>query len=404
MDVLFVADALPMPDRNSADFRLARLLGLLAARTPTGYVALGQARQAERIGAAATEAYRADLGRLGVQVHAGGVAQALAARRYDAVVFEWHFPALALLDEVRYRQPQARVVIDSVDVVYNRLEAKARVTGTAEDRQRAADTRARELAAYAAADLVITVTDADADILRRALPALPTLTIPNIHPLQEPVADTPDAEGRLLFIGSYARPGGETNIDAMRWFCADILPRIVARLPQTRLRIVGGPRCAEIDALAGPHVEVLGYVAQTQPYLQSSAVSIAPLRFGGGMKGKIGEAMSYALPVVTTPTGIEGFGLEPGTHALVADTPHGFAEHVTALLLDGPRRRALGLAGYGFIRQHYSDHAAAQRIDDLLHRLPGLPVARLPVGRRLARQWRDVWERNLGWRLANRAR
>ena len=404
MNILLVADSIPTPDRSSADFRLSRLLGILAARAATSYVAVGLERQVAKLGPAVTEGYREQLRQLGVELVGPGLGAALAARRYDAVIFEWHFPALDLLDEVRHRQPQARVIVDSVDVVFNRLEAKARVSGLAEDQRHALATRHRELGVYAAADLTITVTDADADILRRALPAAPTLTIANIHPLQDPVGDDPAAEGRLLFVGSYARPGGETNIDAMRWFCADILPLVSQRVPAGRLRIVGGPRVDEIDALAGRHVEVLGFVPQTQPYLASSAVSIAPLRFGGGMKGKIGEAMSFGLPVVTTPVGIEGFGLQPGVHALVADSAQAFADHVADLLLDRAKRRAVGLAGHEFIRQHYSDAAAAERVEALLRLIPELPVDRLPVTKRLGRLGRDAWNRHVGWRLDSRPR
>jgi O-antigen biosynthesis protein len=75
-------------------------------------------------------------------------------------------------------------------------------------------------------------------------------------------------------------------------------------------------------------VEVTGYVPETAPYLRAAWVSIAPLRFGAGMKGKVGEAMSFGLPVVTTSVGAEGFGLTPGEHALVADDPDEFAQAV----------------------------------------------------------------------------
>src|SRR5581483_10434832 len=98
----------------------------------------------------------------------------------------------------------------------------------------------------------------------------------------------------------------------MIYFTSAILPKIVDAVPDVKLRIVGNAPPEEIVRLASQHVEVVGYVPDTKPYLQKSVISVAPLRFGGGMKGKVGEAMSYGLGVVTTSFGAEGFGLTAG--------------------------------------------------------------------------------------------
>ncbi|MBK6472922.1 MAG: glycosyltransferase [Betaproteobacteria bacterium] len=399
MNLLVITDLLPTPDRNSADFRFARLLGMLAGQHSVWLCVLGQVRQTRAIGAEAVGRYQRDLAALGVHLCEGGATAALQARDYTAVLFEWHFPAKALVERVRLLQPRARMVVDSVDVVFHRLEAKARITGRADDVEKAARTKAEELAVYAQSDLVITVTDADAQILRDEVPTTPTFTIPNIHPLEQPVAAGAAAAPLLLFIGSYARPGGETNIDAMRYFCGEVLPLVVAAVPEARLRIVGGPRNADIDALASPHVEVLGFVPETRPYLQTSAISIAPLRFGGGMKGKIGEAMSFGLPVVTTTTGIEGFGLTAGEHALVGDTARTFADHVIALLREPALRQRVGMAGHRFISEHYSDVAVQARVAQLFAQLARYPVKRLSLAQRTRGRLQAAWGRQVGWRL-----
>jgi hypothetical protein len=391
-----------MPDRNSADFRLTRLLQMLRQLGDIWICVPGENRQADRIGVGAVLGYRQALQAAGVRVAEGGVLAALRERRYAAVIFEWHFPALAWLETVRLEQPQARVVIDSVDVVFHRLEAKARVSGLDADRERASSTRRAELEIYGKSDLVITVTDADAAILREELPATPTFTLPNIHPMHAPVAIDGDSVGRLLFIGSYARPGGETNIDAMRWFCGEILPLVLAEAPGVSLRIVGGPRIDEVSSLESPNVQVLGFVPETQPYLAGSGISIAPLRFGGGMKGKIGEAMSFGLPVVTTTTGVEGFGLTPGRHVLVGDSPRAFADHVLALIRDDALRDRIRLAGHAFIRDHYSDAAVARRVEDLVHRIEDLPSRRPSLLATTAHRARQTWRRHVGWRLGRR--
>lgn len=397
--LLIVTDHWPMPDRNSADFRLTRLLHMLRDSYEVWLAVAGERAQRDRTGTEAVARYKRELEAAGIRNSGADIKVALRARPYLAVVFEWHFPAVAWLDAVRHEQPDTRVVIDSVDVVFHRLEAKARVTGRPEDIEHAAATRRVELDVYRRADLVITVTDADAAILRDALLGTATFTVPNIHPMHPPVQIDASCAPRLLFIGSYARPGGETNIDAMRWFCSEILPLVVAEEPEATLRIVGGPRIDEIASLASSRVEVLGFVPETQPYLSSSGISIAPLRFGGGMKGKIGEAMSFALPVVTTATGIEGFGLVPGREVLVGDTPRTFADHVLALLRDAHLRERIRMAGYAFIRDRYSDVAVKARVHELMASLGSLHVKRVSLASLAKYRGRQVWERHMGWRF-----
>jgi glycosyltransferase involved in cell wall biosynthesis len=399
MNILTVADAFPMPDRNSADFRFSKLLGMIAERHQAYFVALGEKRQIDAIGAAPVSRYRKLLEANGVAVVDGGFGRALDSRPYAAVLFEWHFPAGPLIDEVRVRRPQARVVVDSVDVVFNRLEAKARVTQAPEDLAKAVATKKAELDIYDSSDIVITVTEADAAILHEANPHIATFTVPNIHPLADPIA-IPERHGKqLIFIGSFARPGGETNVDAMLYFCGEILPLIVDAEPDVKLRIIGSAPTAEITALASDQVEVLGFVPETRPFLETSAISIAPLRFGGGLKGKIGEAMSCALPVVTTSTGIEGVGLEPGVHALVGDDPRSFADAVIRLLRDRERLEQVRMAGYGFIRERYSDVAVRERVHALLARMESYPLKRTPLLPFWLRKAKHTWERYVGWRL-----
>ena len=399
MKVLIIADALPMPDRNAADFRFFALLGMIAERHDAHFCAINRTRQAAAIGDGPLQRYVHLLRSGNVGILEDSISQALKRHQYGAVVFEWHFPARALIDTVRVAQPRARIIIDSVDVVFNRLEAKAHVTGAATDSASAKATKTSELAVYAAADVVITVSDADAAILHHCNPAIATITIPTVHPLQEPVS-IPDAHAcQLLFIGSFSRPGGETNIDGILYFCREILPVVVAAEPRVRLRIIGSNPPPEVLALASERIQVLGFVPETKPFLENSVVSIAPLRFGGGMKGKIGEAMSFALPVVTTSTGIEGFGLSPGVDALVGDTPQDFAAAVIRLLHDRAYLEQVRMAGYRFIRSRYSDDAIRARIHALLDGLKDYPIKPASLSSVWRLTARGIWDRHLAWRF-----
>lgn len=398
MNVLIIADAYPMPDRNSGDFRFFNLIGMIREEHSVFFLALDRNRQAQEIGSELTANYFALLESSGVRILQGGVGPALRSHDYDCVLFEWYFTAPRLINEVRAWQPNARIVIDAVDVAFNRFEAKARLTQKKEDLVHATTIRETELSVYGASDAIITVTDDDARILRREVPGAVTFTIPNIHPLQT-LTEIGANNTSLLFIGSFTH---EPNIDAVHYFCAEILPLIIEAEPEVKLRIVGNAPTADVLGLTSDHVEVLGFVPETKPFLKTSAISIAPLRFGGGMKGKIGEAMSHGLPVITTSAGIEGFGLTPGEQVLVGDTPREFADAVLRLLRDRALLDQVRKAGYQFIRDNYSDIAVKRRVHDLFARLDHFPIKRLPLGARVPGKLKSTWNKHVAWRFRNR--
>ena len=394
--VLVVASEYPAPDRASGDVRFFSLLAMLSEAYEISFCAIAQSGQVERFGAPDAQRYESDLKKLGIKVLHPGVARALREGSFDAVLFEFHYVARNFIEDVRVYQPEARIIVDSVDVAFHRLLSKAKVTGSKIDYDDALRVKASELAVYQAADVVVTVTQEDTDILLMEDPSLPTVTMPNIHALHEPVKLTAESGNRLVFVGSFIH---EPNVDAMCYFCGNILPLIAEAVPEVRLRIIGNAPPPEIAQLATERVEVLGYVAETKPFLETSAISIAPLRFGAGMKGKIGEAMSFGLPVVTTTVGVEGFGLTPGKDVLVGDTPEEFASAVVSLLRDTTLWAKVGTAGFEFIRDNYSEPVVRRAVYSFFDDLGAYPVKRIPIYRLAWGKLKGLVERHLSWRL-----
>ena len=138
----------------------------------------------------------------------------------------------------------------------------------------------------------------------------------------------------LIFVAGF---GHAPNVDAAIWLVRDVLPRVRLQLPDIRLALVGSNPTDEVKALADEHVAVTGFVTDDELAVRylGARVAVAPLRFGGGMKGKVIEAMRFGLPCVTTSIGAQG--LEEADFLEVSDDPAAMAEKIVALVRDDTR-------------------------------------------------------------------
>jgi sugar transferase (PEP-CTERM/EpsH1 system associated) len=221
------------------------------------------------------------------------------------------------------------------------------------------------------ADAVLAVSEMDARAIRRLAPEIEPLAIPNGVDTQGYRTDLPDSlplrHPNLVFTGKMDfRP----NIDAMRWFHAQVWPEIRRRAPQVQLYIVGKAPHPEVQRLAEePGITVTGYVSEILPYFGGADVYIVPLRVGGGTRLKVLEALATGLPMVSTRLGAEGIELVDGEHALLADTPGAFAEAALRLLHDEALRQRLGRQARAFAEEHYDWRQIVPRLYPLYDRL-----------------------------------
>jgi len=210
-----------------------------------------------------------------------------------------------------------------------------------------------EARACTQASLTIAVSDEDRALLAADAPAARLATIPTgvdtdyFRP--QPGTDIP---WRLVFSGSM---DWYPNEDAMQFWANSILPRVRRDIPAVSLTIVGrnpGPRVRALANESG--IYVTGTVADVRPYIAEASLYIVPLRVGGGTRLKIFEALAMGKPVVSTTIGAEGLGVTPGRHIEIADGAEGFADAVTALLLDPARLARLGAAGRRLVEEQYA--------------------------------------------------
>jgi glycosyltransferase involved in cell wall biosynthesis len=207
-----------------------------------------------------------------------------------------------------------------------------------------------ELKAYARAQRLMLLSEADLGVMRSFLPKVSSFLSPAAWDIQ-PTRPAAEASQRVLLMGNFSHA---PNLDALRWLLRDIWPRVRQHCPQALLQVAGQnlPESFASDASAG--VVSLGFVPAVGPLLQAAAVSLVPYRFGGGIKIKAIEAMAHGCAVVATRVGSEGLQAEGGVHLCEADTAPAFAEAVVGLLRDPVRRRAIAQAGQALIAERFS--------------------------------------------------
>lgn len=215
--------------------------------------------------------------------------------------------------------------------------------------------------AWRAFDLVQVFSARDAEAVAELAPDVAArVRVDPFGMILPPRADPSREEpGTILFVGAFHHP---PNRDAAIWLAREILPSVLARAPEAKLRIVGSAPPTEVLALAGPRVEVVADAPSVQPHTEAAAVVMAPVRTGGGMRMKVLGAMAAGKAVVTTPRGTEGytgFGEEPPL--AVGESGEEIAAATAALLENEGARRELGERARAFAERHHSPEAWAER-------------------------------------------
>ena len=246
----------------------------------------------------------------------------------DAVILCRHVVAGQYAEQVRKYAPQAMLIFDTVDLHFLREQRAAELTGHATMQRQAHASRQSELDLVRQSDVSFVVSTHEQTLLKQLIPEATVTLLSNIHRVygrSKPYLQRKD----LAFIGGYAHP---PNADAIHWLADKIVPVLRDAFPEIVVHAFGDVPDDVRAALTRPGLLLHGRVPDLAPWLNGCIASIAPLRFGAGVKGKVNMAMSYGLPVIATPLAVEGMHLEDGKTALIADTPEEFVSAVGRLL------------------------------------------------------------------------
>ena len=278
------------------------------------------------------------LRQLGVPTYIGfgeRTQELIEAGCFDLAIFAFWQLANQHADHVRRLSPGTRIVVDSVDLHWLRKARQAFGDGADASGQLDGDF-ARELAGeistYARADAVLTVSTREAELIHEITGttdlawAVPDWddTPPSLIPFEE--------RRGLVFVGNFRHA---PNLDAVRYLCDEILPRVPKKLREAHpLRIVGNGLDSKVEAaVAGcSSVELVGWVPSVAPYLHVARAAVVPLRYGAGTKRKLIQALLARTPAVSTPIGAEGLNLVNGRHLMVAGDAASFAKALERVL------------------------------------------------------------------------
>jgi len=195
------------------------------------------------------------------------------------------------------------------------------------------------------------------------LPGYPeVLVVSNVHELSAAVSPWEERRG-LVFIGGFQHP---PNVDAVLWYAHEVVPHLRRALPGVKTYVIGSQVPPVVRALGADDLLILGHVADIEPYFTGCRVSIAPLRYGAGVKGKVNLAMSYGLPVVATSPSIEGMHLTEGEDVVVADDAAAFAAAVHRVYEDRLLWQRLSEGGRANVMRHFSPAVAREALRELL--------------------------------------
>jgi polysaccharide biosynthesis protein PslH len=297
----------------------------------------------------------------------------LRARRFDVVNLEFPYLGHCVLRQAPPGEKLPPLVVDSHEIAYD-LARQFAVAGANSGRRLYASVnwrklRREELGIYREADGVYLCSAEDEQRLLDQIPEARTVVIPNAADVDyyQPRPTDPPPDGRtVVYFGLLSTV---PNIDAVIHFVQDIWPRIAKANPEARCKIIGGRPPPSLLALAGPRVELTGFVPDLRPHLAAAAAVVVPLRLGGGTRLKIVEAMAMGKAVVSTTLGAEGIETVPGRDILIEDQPVAFADAVNRLLAEPGLAARIGQSARRQAVDRYAWSGAAQALEGFYRRI-----------------------------------
>ncbi|MBO9585464.1 MAG: glycosyltransferase [Flavobacterium sp.] len=220
---------------------------------------------------------------------------------------------------IKKNKSEVKVFFDMVDFHYLRFKRESELTGDLAVMKKADKILKLELENCKRADKIIVISDVEKETLKEFYnDDSKVISIGNIHQYlknENPVSF--EKRKDLLFIGGFDH---KPNVDAVNYLSEEIMPLLWKSNPDISISIIGSNPPDSIVKLNSEKFRILGYVEDVSSYFLNSKIFVAPLRYGAGIKGKIGQSLEFGLPLVTTNIGAEGFDFKENRDVLIGNT------------------------------------------------------------------------------------
>jgi glycosyltransferase involved in cell wall biosynthesis len=360
---LFIDHTVPTPDQDSGS---GDILWYMKIFIGLGY----EVTFLTAGGTIVADHYTDDLRRLGVVCIAQAPPEAFVRANgagFDVALLYRVNIATRFVGLLRRVHPSIKLVFNTVDLHFLREERAAALYADRTAARQAEATMRQELDVMARVDATILLSPAEQKTIAALAPQARTWLIPIVREVPGLLAPL---EGRrdVLFIGGFAHA---PNVDAILHFVSEIWPQAGARCPGLRLLVVGSRPTEAVLALNNPQsgVLVLGHVPDLHSLLAGCRLSVAPLRYGAGIKGKIVTSLTHGLPCVATSVAVEGMGLTDGVDVLVADTAADYSVAIERLCTDDGLWQRISTAGLSFAEHQFSTATVQGNLERLLESL-----------------------------------
>jgi O-antigen biosynthesis protein len=263
---------------------------------------------------------------------------------------------------VRRYCPKARILYSVADLHHLRLARQAQVERRPELLAHSRYLAAVEVMAARRADIVVTHSPAEAELLRREIGFGKVHVVPFAVPSRRQRRPFTERQGIAILSNFEHAP----NPDAVHYLARDILPLVWATDPTLICKIVGhGWHTGRLPAL-DPRIEMIGEVADLDDVFDTVRLTVAPLRFGAGIKGKVLDSFAAGLPCVMTPIAAEGLALTGVLAHLVADNPAELANLILHLHADPAANQQAGLEGARLVASEFCDERVVDALREIL--------------------------------------
>jgi O-antigen biosynthesis protein len=334
---IFVADyEVPHWDRHAGGLRMRRLLGILAEMGWRITFAPGNQ--------AGLEPYATDLRQSGIEIFYHGGFPDKAVQRLlqsvDVALLSRPEDGARWLSAFRSASPATHIIYDTVDLHTLRNE-RGRLLGRVDQSESLEEQIAeQEQRLIEAADQTFVVSGFEKDWLAKRLPKARVSVVGLVH--DEPMSETNfnDRTG-LLFVGSWNH---KPNQDAVRFLLSEIMPLLWEEIPEMKLHLVGSDMP---QGLGGSDTRVTchGWVEDLTALFDKVRLSLAPLRFGAGLKGKVAESLCRGIPVVGTSVAFEGFEVNEILRLGEAEGPREIVQAISTLYQNEKTWKESSLSG-----------------------------------------------------------